>query len=198
MSKKEFTLLSTLGTQYYFDKYGKLVNEVVRRRRLYGGREYAKKIAPVVSTWREDLEDFLEEKKMDGYGRSAMQDLINLSIDKLQDYLDEEWTPYSYQAEDEKLRFEVADMNKESAQYERQRKTAREERAYERDRVLETMNPITYKWDPETVNLRQIEWLMARKRRIYKEKKINEFMFQYEMKQLAKLRKRELEKKAKS
>jgi len=197
MSKKEFSLLSTLGTQYYFDKYGKLVNEVTRRRRLYGGSEYAKKIAPVVATWREDLNAFLKEKSLNGHGRASLQEMLEMSIDNLEEYLDEEWTPFSYQAEDEKLRFDVADMNKESRQYERQRKTAREERAYERDRVLETMNPITYKWDPEKINLRQIEWLMARKRRVYKEKKINEFMFQYEMKHLAKLRKRELEKKAK-
>lgn len=80
----------------------------------------------------------------------------------------------------------------------RQREKRAEEASEMREKALpraqEDYNPITWRWDPETVTLRQIDWLMKRKRRIFQEKRIGEFMFNYEMKHLAQLRKRELDK----
>jgi len=53
-------------------------------------------------------------------------------------------------------------------------------------RILQ--NPITGYWDPEKINLRQIEWSMKRKRRLYHQGKIPLYIFNQEMKQLALLR----------
>lgn len=50
-------------------------------------------------------------------------------------------------------------------------------------------NPITGYWDPTNINLRQIEWAMERKRRIYREGKIPLYIFRQEIKQLSILRK---------
>jgi hypothetical protein len=58
---------------------------------------------------------------------------------------------------------------------------------------LPLLNPITYKWDPNEVSLRQIEWLMARKRRILAEGKIPHYLFLFEMGHLASLKKKKIQ-----
>lgn len=59
------------------------------------------------------------------------------------------------------------------------------------------IDPVVGKWSRDKVNLRQVEWLMDRKRRIYAEKKISENVFKNEMSQLAVLRRNAIAKERK-
>jgi len=52
------------------------------------------------------------------------------------------------------------------------------------------LNPITGRWDPDKLSVRQVEWLMERKRRLLKEGKIKKYIFEFEMKELAKLKRK--------
>jgi len=54
----------------------------------------------------------------------------------------------------------------------------------------EVLNPITYKYKPDELSPRYIDWLMQRKRRILTEGKIGKRQFAFEMSELAKLRRK--------
>jgi len=158
-----------------------------------GSQEFLDSIGDVVSDWLYDLDEWIGQNKMSSFG--FKQDLNNPLAEKLvkfNKFLRKEWRKFK-------------EIQEELATYERKRPKV----VFEEDgsvqlytdrkdlRKFEDRNPITWRWDPETINLRQIDWLMERKRRIFKEQRLDEFMFNYEMKELAKLRKRELDKTAK-
>lgn len=60
--------------------------------------------------------------------------------------------------------------------------------ASEQKEMYHGISPVTYKWKPDSIKLRQVEWLMDRKRRVYQEGKIPKTIFMVEMNQLAVLR----------
>lgn len=106
-------------------------------------------------------------------------------IDKFNEWLLEQWKSFTVMLDYNPLLEKKRSVN------------AADRKVFAQGRLAQKpmLNPITWKWNPETINLRQVEWLMERKRRLYKERKITAYTFRTEMAELAKLRKREIQRK---
>lgn len=180
-----FPLLAQYSTQQSLRRQGEA--NALLKRFYSNNNDWEIEELPHYATFRSDLEQFLSDRIAGGLtSPSELERLVVRSWQNLIDALDESWRNYL------EYRAVVEDLKKPYVKSRRSVKNLDEE-----PRMTSDFNTITYKWDPEQVNLRQIAWLMDRKRRILKEGKIDSFMFEYEMKELAKLRRRELEKQSK-
>lgn len=158
------------------------------------GSQFKQEVKEYLADFFPRLEEALCCALPDSTTKRQLEDYVYESVCNLKGQLDDDYDYYALMATYPTEKYKHSERGRIAR--EARLDEAAEKRELNLPRSHDQLNSITWRWDPETINLRQIEWLMARKRRIYKEQRIDEFMFNYEMKQLAILRKREIEKQS--
>jgi len=148
-------------------------------QRGYDADYTARMVRDYKDLMHEDLPPVLDTKPPSERKAFALKTLSNYIK-----FMDSEWNEIK----------ELEEFARTQPAYDRERQAKLQRAVYLKEqREALPRNPITWTWAPDKVNLRQIEWLMQRKRNLRAAGKLSPYTFRFEMSELAKLRKKQIQ-----